>query len=329
MLQSPPRECGGCAAKAAPGLVAHVVRQARAANPRTDVLVGLADADDAAVQLLDSERALVTTIDGFPPPLSDPSDYGAIVAANAVADVYAMGAEVASALCFLAFPRDTDPAYLADIIRSAAEVVEESGGNVVGGHTVHSASPIFSMSVTGIVHPQHIWRAQGARPGDALVLSKPIGTGVALSAQQSGSFESAVALMRSTVREDAHQLRGLPRRPSAVTDVSGYGLLGHLKEMIAGGGISMEIDAASVPVAPGALRLLSEGQRTTAHASNLGFVSDVLTHEVDDVTLAVLTDPQTSGGLLAAIDPEYIPHNFTRIGTVSSATDNEATLVVH
>ncbi|MFY9330072.1 MAG: selenide, water dikinase SelD [Candidatus Nanopelagicales bacterium] len=329
MLASPPRECGGCAAKAAPGLVAHVVRQARATHPRPDVMVGLVEADDAAVQRLDAERALVTTIDGFPPPISDPSDYGAIVAANAVADVYAMGAEVASALCFLAFPRDTDPAYLADIIRSAAEVVEESGGNVVGGHTVHSASPIFSMSVTGIVHPQRIWRAQGARPGDALVVSKPIGTGVAVSAQQSGSFESAIAIMRATVREDAQQLQGLPRQPSAVTDVSGYGLLGHLKEMTLGGGISMHVDASTIPVAPGATRLLERGHRTTAHATNLSFVSDDLMHAVDDVTLALLTDPQTSGGLLAAIDPEYIPLNFTRIGTVASATANEATLVVH
>lgn len=329
MLQTPPRECGGCAAKADPGLVAHVVRHARVAPARSDVLIGLAEPDDAAVQVLTPDTALVSTIDGFPPPFEDPRDYGAIVAANAVADVYAMGAELISALCFLAFPRHTDPAYLAEIMRGAAEVIHECGGSVVGGHTVHSSAPLFSVSASGLVQPNRVWRARGAQPGDALVVSKPIGTGVAVSAHESGSFESAIGIMRRTVRLDAEQLKGLPRPPSAVTDISGYGLLGHLKEMAAGGGIAMHVEAHRVPVAPGARRLIEAGTRTSAHATNLAFVSDNLEHAVDDSTLALMTDPQTSGGLLAAVAPEYIPHNFTRVGTVLPAHNDDAILVVH
>lgn len=328
MLLTPPRECGGCAAKADPSLVAHVVRHARVGQRPANELIGLREADDAAVQRICDDVALVTTVDGFPPPFEDPSDYGAVAAANAVADVYAMGAQVQTALCFLAFPRDTDPAYLGAIMRSAAQVVADCGGAVVGGHTVHSAAGVFSLSVTGLVHPDRVWAATGAQPGDALVLSKPLGTGLAVSAHQSGSFESAIAIMRETVQAAATDLHAMRRAPSAVTDVSGYGLLGHLKEMTRAGGIAMRIDASRVPVAPGARLLAGTGVRTRAHETNLEYVRKSLTGQPSDDDLAILLDPQTSGGLLAAVAPDEIPDSFVRIGTVVAATDNESTLVV-
>ena len=174
--------CGGCAAKADAGLVTlltSLVADVTGDNP--DVLAGLAPCDDAAVYQLDAERALVATVDFFPPLVDDPEDYGAIAAANAVSDIYAMGGEVAFALVVCGFPARVPESIVAAATTAAAEVVGGCGGQVLGGHSIRCAEPVFGLCVLGFVHPNRLWRKSGARPGDVLVLSKPVGTGVLLS----------------------------------------------------------------------------------------------------------------------------------------------------
>lgn len=313
---SAPAQCGGCGAKAAPSAVERAVAAARSMAPDPRVLVGLNEPDDAAVHLVAPGRAVVTTVDMFPPPVDDPADVGAICAANAVSDVYAMGGAVETALIIAAFPREASPADIAAAIEAAAAVVRECGGTVVGGHTVHSPAPLLGLSVSGSVDPGAVWRKHGARPGDALVLSKPLGTGLALAGGDEHARAEAVEVMRLTNRAAADELHRVG--PSAVTDLTGFGLLGHLLQMTSPS-VSVEVDTASLPL----LACVRDGRtgRSSAHGSNAAHVRDVVAVDWADPASDVLVDPQTSGGLLAAVPAERVDQlsAFTAIGRFTEA----------
>lgn len=298
--------CGGCAAKAPPELVALLTGfAARGGGQDPNVLVGLAPFDDAAVYAIDAERALIATVDFFPPLVDAPRDYGAIAAANAVSDVYAMGGEVGFALAVSGFPAEVPPQVIADVTRGAVDLLADCGAQLLGGHSVRCAEPVFGLAVLGFVHPARIWRKSGARPGDVLMLSKPIGSGVLLSSALPADVATATAAMRDTNRAAAQALHLLRGGPHAVTDVSGYGLLGHALEMAERSAIGVRIDAAAVPLLPGALDAASRGVRTSAHR-HAGEQRDPRvrgSEAIDAARLAMLRDPQTSGGLLAAVAP--------------------------
>ncbi len=299
--------CGGCAAKwgAMPlrGLVAKLAR----ADGAADLLVGLAPFDDAAVLRLTDDLALVSTTDFFPPLVDDPSDFGAIAAANACSDVFAMGGEVRLALNLAALPEALPVEAIEAIFAAAASVVREAGGTVGGGHTIRSEEPIFGLAVQGTVHPDRIWTKGGAQPGDLLVISKPLGTGIVLAGGEPADKEAAIGWMRRLNREAAQQLRDVTgdKGPHACTDVTGYGLLGHAWEMAGHGDVNIVIQASVLPPHLGAVEAAARGVRTGGDARNrsalAGHVAVAAGVSDDLVTLAF--DPQTSGGLLAAVTP--------------------------
>ncbi|MBK6598690.1 MAG: selenide, water dikinase SelD [Proteobacteria bacterium] len=297
--------CGGCAAKASPELVAALAGLvAPAAGIDPALLVGLTPSDDAAVYALDAERALVATVDYFPPLVDDPYDYGAVAAANAVSDVYAMGGSVAFALAIAGFPASVPETVVSTVLRGAAETVRACGGMIVGGHTIRCAEPIFGLCVIGFVHPDRIWRKRGARVGDVLVLSKPLGTGVLLSAREPRYERVAVRSMRTTNRLAADALNHLAVRPSAATDISGYGLLGHGIEMASQSAVALHVRWQDVPLLDGAREVAERGIRTSAHRDSDHSLQPAAVEWGAGVTPAIralLTDPQTSGGLLATV----------------------------
>src|SRR3954454_15650140 len=223
--------CGGCAAKWGASPLSGLVRELAAAIPDPALLVGLAPFDDAAVYRVSDDVALVSTTDFFPPLVDDPSDFGAIAAANACSDVFAMGGRVVMALNVAAFPERLPVEAIGAIFSAAAAVVTEAGGMVAGGHTIRSEEPIFGLAVQGLVHPDRVWAKSGAQVGDVLTLSKPIGTGILLAGGGEDDKTSAIAGMRRLNRLAADQIHGLPEPPHAVTDVTGFGLLGHAWEI--------------------------------------------------------------------------------------------------
>jgi selenide,water dikinase len=297
--------CGGCAAKAPPEMVALLAGLAAASGGGAGLLVGLAPPDDAAVYALDEQRALVATVDFFPPIVDDPETFGAVAAANAVSDVYAMGGAVALALAVSGFPEAVPAEVIASVNRAAAALVADCGGTLAGGHSIRCKEPVFGLCVLGFVHPASIWRKAGARPGDLLVLSKPLGTGILLSSGDAGAAGTAVQSMRRTNRQAAAALQALAGGPHAVTDVSGYGLLGHAREMATRSGVTLRLDADAVPLLDGALALARAGVRTSMHRRRAAAddLAPRAAGAVDPATLALLQDPQTSGGLLAAVAP--------------------------
>lgn len=318
--------CGGCAAKWGAGLLGSLV----ADLPHPDVvglLVGLAPFDDAAVLRLTDDLALVSTTDFFPPVVDDPFDFGAIAAANACSDVFAMGARVVLALNLAAFPEDLPGDAIAAIFAGAFEVVAAAGGVVAGGHTIRSPEPIFGLAVQGVVHPDRILTKGGGRPGDVLVLSKPLGTGIVLAGGSPADKATATTGMRTLSRAASEALVSLGERVHGVTDVTGYGLLGHAWEMAERSGAALSIDAASLPLYPGALQVAAAGVRTGGDARNRDHLR-VLPVRVDAGVGggldALAHDPQTSGGLLAAIDPAVVDQlvgadvGFVAIGEVGS-----------
>lgn len=311
--------CGGCAAKFAPDDLVHVVGEAC-----SDILPpGVTAGDDAAVFGLDSDRALIASLDFFPPLFDSPEDYGRVAAANAVSDIYAMGGKLAFALAILGLPRHVPTETAARISRAARQVVEGCGGWMLGGHSVHCAEPIFGLAVQGFVHPGSVWRKSGAEPGDALVLSKPLGTGILISSGDRTACDLALATMVQTNQEAADSLRAA-RSPKAVTDVTGFGLLGHAAEMAQHSAVRLKIDSHRVPLIPAALDWAREGVRTSADRTNRrSFQKHVsVDGSVAASVAALLFDPQTSGGLLAAIDPRDIEtttsREFVQIGTVEA-----------
>lgn len=318
--------CGGCAAKWGAGLLRSLLVAVAPENPDGALLVGLAPFDDAAVLQLSDDLALVSTTDFFPPLVDDPEDFGAIAAANACSDVFAMGGQVRLALNVAAFPERLPPDAIAKILASAAAVVAECGGTVAGGHTIRSDEPIFGLAVQGVVHPARIWTKGGAQPGDALVLSKPLGTGIVLASGDSGAAAAAIRWMRRTNRAAAAQLAEVDggAGPRACTDVTGYGLVGHGVEIAERSGASVVIEVTDIPLHEGAEDAAARGVRTGGDARNRAALegSCTVSTTVPAAREALCYDPQTSGGLLAAVSPaaaaELVSQGWWRIGAVAT-----------
>jgi selenide,water dikinase len=296
--------CGGCAAKWGASLLGELVAAAQVGGENAGLLVGLAPSDDAAVVQLTDDVALVSTTDFFPPLVDDPSDFGAAAAANACSDIFAMGADVVVALNIAAFPETLPTTTIQAIFRGAAEVVADAGGVVAGGHTIRSSEPIFGLAVQGVVKPGEQFTKGGARPGDALLLSKPLGTGLALASGDPAVMADATASMRQLNRAAAAVLREHRASVHAVTDVTGFGLLGHGWEMADRSGVQLVFEATALPVLDGVREAADAGVRTGGDPRNRDFVAGHVALQAGSATLeAIAFDPQTSGGLLAAVDP--------------------------
>ncbi|MEE8422559.1 MAG: selenide, water dikinase SelD [Dehalococcoidia bacterium] len=272
-----------------------------------ELLVGLERSDDAAVYRVNDELALIQTLDFFPPVVDDPYLYGQVAAANAMSDVYAMGGEVKLALNIAAFPEDLDPELLAEIFRGGADKVHEAGGVIAGGHTLFDEEPKYGLSVMGFVHPGAIMRKGGAQPGDALLLTKPLGTGIIMTAakqQREGADAALDAAVESMIRLNRHGAH-LARAAGvhAMTDVTGFGLLGHAAEVATQSEATLVIDAAEVPELPQARHFAREGALTGGAERNIEQLGDrvQLPEGIDGETHALLYDPQTSGGLLISL----------------------------
>jgi selenide,water dikinase len=299
-------DCGGCAAK----YPARRLHELLASVPQIDdpaLLVGLAPSDDAAVYRLDDERSLVFTLDFFPPVVDDPSDFGAIAAANALSDVFAMGAKPLLALSIAVMPETLEEDVFAAILTAASAQVRDAGGILAGGHTLRDAEPKYGLAVVGTVASDHVWTKAGARPGDLLYLTKPLGTGLIIHAGREREVEAswlaaAIESMRTLSLRPAELLG--PLEPHAVTDVTGFGLLGHGLEVSERSGVRVFLDSQRLPGLPGAALLAGAGVRSGGHRRNLEFVQDALEHRAGETELALALDPQTSGGLLVAIPPE-------------------------
>lgn len=295
--------CGGCAAKWGAAPLDALVKELAAAS--SDLLVGLAPFDDAAVLRLTDDLALVSTTDFFPPLVDDPADFGAIAAANACSDVFAMGARVVLALNISAFPERLPVEAVGAILAAAGATVAEAGGVVAGGHTIRSEEPIFGLAVQGLVHPDRVWTKAGARPGDALVLSKPVGTGIVLAGAAADEKAAAVSGMRALNRGAAEALTALgPGRAHAVTDVTGFGVFGHAWEMAERSGTVLRLDAAALPLYEGARAAAEAGVRTGGDARNRAHLEGRVTAAAPEALEALCYDPQTSGGLLASVGPD-------------------------
>jgi selenide,water dikinase len=310
--------CGGCAAKWGASLLTDLVRDMPGgADP--SLLVGLAPFDDAAIYRVSDDVALVSTTDFFPPLVDHPSDFGAIAAANACSDVFAMGGRVVVAVNVAAFPEHFPREAIVAIFDAAAAVVAEAGGTVAGGHTIRNPEPIFGLAVQGLVHPDRVFRKGGAGSGDVLVLSKPLGTGLALAAGTADDKAAAIAGMRVVNRLAAEELQTLGGAVHAVTDVTGYGLAGHGWEMAERSGARLSIHGESLVAYPGALEAARRGVRTGGDRRNRDYTEAHLASSVDSAIEALCMDPQTSGGLLAAVDAASaasLSDRWTRIGEV-------------
>ncbi len=307
--------CGGCAAK----LGADVLSEALAglgldagefeSDGPTGLIAGLDPPDDAAVHLVAPGVAVIGTLDFFPPIVDDPRTFGEIAAANALSDVFAMGGRVLFALSVAAIPEDMPTAAFRAILDGAAAKVREAGGTLAGGHTIRDREPKYGLAVIGVAAPDRLLRKGGAQPRDVLILTKPLGTGLLVNGRRQGrtsdaDLQAAVDSMRTLNRRAAevlvdHDVRG-------ATDVTGFGLLGHGLEMARASGSRFVFEATALPVLDGALDLARAGVETGGAVHNRRFVAPVLTIDpgVDEEAVALAHDPQTSGGLLAAIPRE-------------------------
>lgn len=297
--------CGGCAAKWGASLLSDLVRELPSGTDPS-LLVGLAPFDDAAIYQVAPDVALVSTTDFFPPLVDHPSDFGAIAAANACSDVFAMGGRVAVAVNIAAFPEHFPPAAITAIFAAAAAVVNEAGGTIAGGHTIRNPEPIFGLAVQGVVHPARVFRKGGSQVGDVLVLSKPIGTGLTLAEGSEADKAAAIVGMRQLNRAASEELQAIGSAVHAVTDVTGYGLAGHAWEMADRGGVQVIIETDQIVAYPGALAAAERGFRTGGDPRNRDYVRAKLQSSASAPGEALCMDPQTSGGLLAAVDRAVI-----------------------
>ncbi len=300
---------GGCAAKYSAGRLETLLAGLVPANA-DDLLVGLDRADDAAVYRLDDDKAIVFTVDFFPPLVDDPWAFGAIAATNALNDVFAMGGRPLLALSVAAFPEELPVEVLGEVLRGADERVREAGAILAGGHTIRDDEPKYGLAVVGTVHPQRIWTKASAEPGDVLLLTKRLGTGIVLQAQRdgtapAGALESAVEQMLELDMAAADVLR--PFEPHAVTDITGFGLLGHAHELASRSEVRVVIDAAALPVLPHALELAVAGVRTGGDRRNREFAGGHVECSADPALEALAYDPQTAGGLLVSLPAERAP----------------------
>jgi selenide,water dikinase len=299
---------GGCAAKYSAALLEELLRGFAPVSDE-NLLVGLAPADDAAVYKLNEEQAVIFTVDFFPPVVDDPADYGSIAATNALNDVFAMGGTPLLALSVAAFPEDLPGELLAQVFAAADAQVRAAGGILAGGHTIRDAEPKYGLAVVGTVHPEGIWPKSGAKPGDALFLTKPLGTGVIMTGHKKGyagsmQLERAVGWMKTLNRAAADALRRF--QPNAVTDVTGFGLFGHAWETADRSGVRIRLESERFPAIDGALDLLRKAVRTSGDPRNRDFAARHLEigAGVPETLVGLGYDPQTAGGLLISLPAE-------------------------
>jgi selenide,water dikinase len=289
-------------------------RPTLSAETARNLMVGLGVADDAAVYRISDDMALVETVDFFPPVVDDPWTWGAVAAANAMSDVYAMGGEVMFALAVAGFPREMDKAVISEVFRGGADKVAEAGGVIAGGHTVVDAEPKYGLCVTGRVHPDRVLLKGGLRSGDRLFLSKPLGTGVITTAAKNTAApdEAVAAAVTSMLRLNRVAARVARDAGAAgATDITGFGFLGHAAEMVAASGAGIAVDTSRLPLLPHARALAEAGQFSGGMKRNRRYLEDALGArleigaDVPAVIVSLLMEAETSGGLLFSVRPEH------------------------
>ena len=333
---------GGCGCKIAPGVLSDILRGTTALPVPPELLVGIETADDAAVYRLNDEQALIATTDFFMPIVDDPFDFGRIAATNAISDVYAMGGTPIMALALVGMPINVlSTATIGRILEGGASVCKAAGIPIAGGHTIDSVEPIYGLVALGLVQPSRIKRNADARAGDVLVLGKPLGVGVLSAALKKNALppEGYAQMIDTTTRLNTPgpalaALTGV----HALTDVTGFGLAGHALEMARGSGCTVEIDWPKVPLLSGVRELAAQGMVTGASGRNwAGYGQDVRLPEGFAVPdQALLTDPQTSGGLLVACSPDTVDQvlatfrsqGFAQAAVVGRITEGPAQLNV-
>jgi selenide, water dikinase len=297
---------GGCGCKIAPGVLEQILSKGAPGILPKELLVGIETSDDAAVYRINDTQAIVATTDFFMPIVDDPFDFGAIAATNAISDVYAMGGQPLFALALVGMPVSQIPLeVIRKILEGGESVCARAGIPIAGGHTIDSVEPIYGLVAIGLVDPRNLKRNAGAQPGDKLVLGKPIGVGIHSAALKKGRLDDAgyKAMIAATTQLNTPGTRlGKIPEVHALTDVTGFGLLGHLLEIAKGSKTGARLDWKSIPLLPNALEFAREGIATGASARNwTGYGSRVkLAPGLGAAELSVLTDPQTSGGLLVA-----------------------------
>lgn len=303
---------GGCGCKIAPGVLAEILKSSGGFPLPKELMVGIETSDDAAVYQLNDEQALVATTDFFMPIVDDPFDFGRIAATNAISDVYAMGGTPIMALALVGMPINKLPLEtIGRILEGGASICREAGIPIAGGHTIDSVEPIYGLVVMGLVHPSKVKKNSAARAGDVLVLGKPLGVGVLSAALKKGVLgeEGYAAMIANTTKlnKPGRLLADMPG-VHAMTDVTGFGLLGHLLEIARGAQLHAQLDMPAIPLLPGVLQLAHDGFFTGASGRNWdAYGKDVqLDASLTPAQRALLTDPQTSGGLLVACDPSSV-----------------------
>ena len=319
-------KAGGCASKLSPGLLSQVLATLPHI-PNPNVMIGFDTADDAGIYRLSSDLALVQTVDFFTPMVDDPYTFGAIAAANALSDVWAMGGTPISALTIVAFPATGDLNDLAAIMRGGLEKMREAGCAVIGGHSVNDPEIKFGYAVTGTIHPDQVLANAGAQPGDVLLFTKALGTGAITTALKKGiasavAIEAATASMLTLNRTTCEAM--LRFDIHGCTDVSGFGMIGHAREMALASNVTLEIEPSKIRLLTGALDAIRAGAISAGLVNNRNFADCVVENEtlIEPALLDLLYDPQTSGGLLISLSAadaaqlEQILPNATRIGRV-------------
>lgn len=294
-----------------------------AAAVHEDLLVGMADHDDAGVFRIGEGRALVQTVDFFSPIVDDPYDWGRIAAANALSDVYAMGGRPLTALQLVGWPRSKLPLdLLGRVLAGGTDVMAEAGAVVAGGHSIDNEAPVYGFAVTGLVDPERMTANSAARPGDAVVLTKPLGTGVAAAAVKQGVAPPALAGRAVEVMAFLNRAASevmIEAGVRAAVDITGFGLLGHLRSMLRASGASARIRMSAVPVLDGVAELVGAGVYPGGSLRNLESVSPVVESRVGETDLKILADAQTSGGLLMAAPPEMLDGLVERLAGAAPA----------
>jgi selenide,water dikinase len=303
---------GGCGCKIAPGVLAEILKSSTGFPLPKELMVGIETADDAAVYKLNDEQALIATTDFFMPIVDDPFDFGRIAATNAISDVYAMGGTPIMALALVGMPVNKLPLEtIGQIIRGGESICAEAGIPIAGGHTIDSVEPIYGLVVMGLVHPSKVKRNADAKAGDVLVLGKPLGVGVlsaALKKDVLGKQGYDAMIANTTKLNKPGRLLAEMPGVHALTDVTGFGLLGHLLELARGAQLSARLEMNAIPLLPGVLQLAHDGYFTGASGRNWdAYGKDVqLDAAITPAQRALLTDPQTSGGLLVSCDPASV-----------------------
>jgi selenide,water dikinase len=332
---------GGCGCKIGPGDLSQVIRSLPAPIPDPNLLVGIDTSDDAGVYKLSDDLALVQTVDFFTPIVDDPYSFGQVAAANAISDIYAMGGRPLTALNIVAFPiRTLDKQVLADILRGAGDKMKEAGITLVGGHSIDDNEPKFGLAVTGLIHPDKVRTNAGARAGDKLILTKPIGVGILttsikkdrLSDEEVQRVTGVMAALNKTAAETMETYN-----VHACTDVTGFGLMGHTLEMAKGSGVGIRIFADRVPVLPRVRELAEEGFVPGGTKNNFAHVQDSVTfpETLDQVGQWILCDAVTSGGLLISVEGSQAEELLTRLtqagveaGLIGEATSDHPGRIV-